>query len=172
MNVALTQDLEQLIDEQMTQGPYRDAVEVIREGLRLLKASGRPAPQQVRVAGRLQGRSADGRGFELVLDSGETLLGTADPAKVRELSGELVVVAGLASFRASGHVEHVAAEEVEPARGDQAVWAEAPRPFGEPLDLKRLESSAKEAPGLQVVFGKWPGDESDDEVFAALEALS
>ena len=37
MNVSLTAELEQLVDEKVASGMYHSASEVIREGLRLLK---------------------------------------------------------------------------------------------------------------------------------------
>lgn len=38
MNVSLTAELEQFVDEKVASGVYHSASEVIREGLRLLKA--------------------------------------------------------------------------------------------------------------------------------------
>lgn len=40
------------------------------------------------------------------------------------------------------------------------------------LDLQSLHQPQDANHGLPAVFGRWPGDESDEEVFRALEELS
>lgn len=134
-----------------------------------------PEPQQVRVAGRLDATQRHDYRFGLVFASGETVSAIANEAESKKIQGlldQLVVVSGLAFFRPSGTIRRIEVEHVEAAHGDVSVWAEVPRPLRVAPDPLRLRRAQTPTTGLGAVFGKWPGNESDDEVFAALEALS
>jgi antitoxin ParD1/3/4 len=54
MNIALTPELEQFIQAQITGGTYATANEVIQDGLRLLQAQITPASPQVQLKVELQ----------------------------------------------------------------------------------------------------------------------
>jgi hypothetical protein len=40
------------------------------------------------------------------------------------------------------------------------------------MDLKALHVPQGPDSGINAIIGKWPGDESDEEIFALLEELS
>ncbi len=174
MDLVLTPDLEQLIDEQLAHGRLKTPKEVVREALLLLRermTGDVPRSQQVRVAGRLDAVHAETLSFEIVLERGERIQGTlTDPEAVHDLLGETVVVSGLAFFQPSGKVERIEAELVEQGQGDVAFWSRPPRPLLGRLKRSDLDRSPKLR--LGDVMGQWPGDESDEDVFAALEELS
>src|SRR5262249_10076604 len=135
-----------------------------------------PAPQRARVAGTLDLLRHSNRMFALILASGETLRGTvADPVDFLELGhllGQQVIVSGVAYFRASGRVLRVEAEQVVLAGQDASVWAGTPRPLLLPLEPRALRSVQGPRSGVAAIFGAWPGDESDEDVEAALRDLS
>jgi antitoxin ParD1/3/4 len=54
MNIALTPELEQFIQAQITDGTYATANEVIQDSLRLLQAQIAPASPQVQIKAELQ----------------------------------------------------------------------------------------------------------------------
>ncbi|HEX4498360.1 MAG TPA: hypothetical protein VIE43_21970 [Thermoanaerobaculia bacterium] len=46
------------------------------------------------------------------------------------------------------------------------------RPLVGRMDLKALHVPQGPDSGINAIIGKWPGDESDEEIFALLEELS
>lgn len=77
MNISLTAELEQLVDDKVKTGMYQTASEVIREGLRLLRERDQ----------RLEALRRDVRaGFEAV-DRGEFT--DYDAANIKELSNRI-----------------------------------------------------------------------------------
>jgi hypothetical protein len=134
-----------------------------------------PAPQSVRLAGCLDSLCLSDRAFTLVLASGETVRGLAVGVEPRDLAvyfGESVLVAGRAVFRPSGSVLRIEAEEVEPAAGDIRVWSRMPVPIFRRLDLRTLHQPQGPRSGINALIGRWPGDESDEEVLELLEEIS
>jgi hypothetical protein len=146
----------------------------IRRVRRLQKRT--PAPQAARVSGTLDAIRHSDRMFALVLPSGETLRGVAEDAilaRLPDLWGKAVAATGRAVFRPSGDFLRLDAEHIEPARpADLAIFAKRPEPIGRPIDArKRLQPQGPDS-GLNAIFGRWPGDETDEEVAAMLEDLS
>lgn len=135
-----------------------------------------PAPRQVRVAGRVEPVPHDARAFTLRLADG-VVHGLVDSHAAHEQLaasfGSQVVVSGLAVFRASGALLRLEARHVEPADERAAVWRQMPRPLfeaAEPAHRYRLRQEPSS--GLASIVGKWPGDETDEEIAEILERLS
>lgn len=134
------------------------------------------APQRVKVAGQLDAiRYSDCR-FTLRLEGGSVLQGTAVEAGhevLKNLFGSSVIVTGLAVFRASGRPLRIEADKLEPAsEQDSQIWSALPKPLLAPSSLRQLREQQRGKEGLSALLGKWPGQESDEEVRAALESLS
>jgi hypothetical protein len=73
---------------------------------------------------------------------------------------------GMVAFRPSGRSQRIEVDHVAAAQARDALWKRAPhgeRP-GEQLALPADE--------LGPFFGQWPGDEDDEQVFAALREIS
>jgi len=131
--------------------------------------------QCVRVTGRLDAIRCHDHSFELLLTSGETLRGSApalDLRQVRPLVDEMVVVSGRARFGDSEELQHLEADLIEQPSATDALWAKMPRPMFPKLNVEALLQPQDAGSGINAIRGKWPGDESDDEIFAALEELS
>jgi hypothetical protein len=134
-----------------------------------------PAPQRVRVAGWLDLIRHSDRMFTLKLEDGTTLRGIAEDVgtdRLAGLFGRKALVSGVAVFRPSGRVLRIDADRIEPAGEDFTLWSFEPRPAlgeGAVEALRRLQGARS---GLARIIGKWPGDESDEEVRRSLEALS
>lgn len=128
------------------------------------------------VAGQLDTIRYSDRAFTLVLQSGEGLRGIAtesvEPGDLARLFGQPALVTGLAKFRPSGKVLRVEAERIEPAPGDITVWSTMPRPLAATIEPSRLRAPTGPKSGVAAIFGQWPGDESDEQIRAALEELS
>jgi hypothetical protein len=146
------------------------------EAIRSLR-SRTPQDRRVLVAGKLETIRHSDRAFTLVLPTGEALRGIAteplEPSALASLFGQSVLVSGYAKFRPSGALLRIEAERLEPAsENDVAVFAAPPAPLLqalEPRDLRRAQDSRS---GVAAIFGKWPGDETDEQLQAALAELS
>lgn len=153
-------------------------VAVSVDGLARVEALRRqtPLPRSVRIAGELDSIRYSDRMFELVLPSGEKLRGVAEEVEEGALTalwGKPVVVAGVAVFRPSASLLRVEARAVSPAtEADLAIWGSSPRPLGNQADLKVLHVPQGPRAGLHALLGKWPGDEDDEAIRRALEAVS
>lgn len=90
----------------------------------------------------------------------------------RDLFGTDVRVSGLAKFRPSGSVLRIEAEAVQAAQGDVSVWSKMPVPRGRSQAHRELKKPHGARSGIAAIWGKWPGDESDEEFDAALSQLS
>lgn len=131
-----------------------------------------PAPRAVRVSGILDTISASD--IVLLLDQGETVQGRLEqpaPEELRALCGTKVVASGVAQFRPSGRLSVVDVEYVGPARDADAMWSRIPAPMP-----ARYSPVARLVPqdarsGVAAFFGTWPGDESVEELLAALKEL-
>ena len=134
-----------------------------------------PSSRKVRIAGKVDTIRHSDRMFMLILESGQALRGIADNIDVEKLKehfGKVAVVSGTAVFRPSGSLLRIEAKRIEKPTGDVSVWSVEPRPLEMDVDSRALRKPQDQNSGLNAIFGQWPGDETDDEVFAALEAIS
>ena len=134
-----------------------------------------PLPLRARVAGRVDMiRVSDGT-FSMILDSGETINGVlvADATEVlKEYWNQRAVVEGTAVFRASGCLLRIEAEGIAKASEADRFFSEMPKPAPAVLDLRSLRQPQTRSSGVGAVFGKWPGDETEGELLAALKGKS
>ena len=75
-------------------------------------------------------------------------------------------------FRASGGLLRIEAESIEPAGRDGAVWAGVPTPLFQVMDGGSFRQAQGPRSGVNSVIGRWPDDESDEEIAVALWELS
>lgn len=155
----------------------KGSLRVYAENVKTIKDLQRKTPsnRRVRVSGKVDTIRHRDRMFILILESGQTLRGVADNIEAEELArffGRVAVVSGTAVFRPSGSLLRIEAERIEAAKGDVSVWSVEPRPIETDIDARTLRRAQDQHSGLNAIFGKWPGDETDDEILAALEATS
>jgi hypothetical protein len=134
-----------------------------------------PHPQSVRVSGRLDLIRYSDRMFVLAMADGQSIKGVAEgiaAAKLAELFGCNVTVAGTAVFRPAGRILRLEADDLEPADEGSAVWSRVPTPLFHSIEVAELRRPQGPRSGVNAIFGRWPGDESDEEFAAAVEALS
>jgi hypothetical protein len=130
-------------------------------------ADATPRAQVTRIAGVLDSLTMSGKTFLLRLDDGSSLRGLAGSVSLDQLKvllGSRVVVEGTVAFRSSGRAQRIEIDYVAPAEGRDIVWAAAPRGDVGPIPVADGD--------LASLFGQWPGEESDAELFAALEEMS
>jgi hypothetical protein len=128
--------------------------------------------RRVRIAGQLETiRHSDCR-FVLILPNGARVAGTAvdlGTEALRGAFGKQVLIQGVADFRPSGNVLRINAEKVEEGTdADLKVFGTIPRPLSAPVPTTRAAGKG----GFEAIFGQWPGDETDEQLFAQLRELS
>jgi hypothetical protein len=133
-----------------------------------------PQSRAVRIFGRLDMIRASTRSFVLQLDGGEYVHAAAadsfDIGSLTPLFQKTVLVLGRAVYRPSGRLLRIDAKEVKAASDDQRFFSKIPAPQAN-LGRRAVYSPAAGRGGIAAIFGKWPGDETDAEVDAALKEL-
>jgi hypothetical protein len=154
------------------------AAVVRREGVDQIENLKRQTPRsrRVRVAGKIDELRHSDRRMTLILTDGTALTCLADEIdedRLRSLWGQSVVVSGLAVFRPSGKVLRIEADNIKLASDlDLKLWSAEPEPLGATLDVKALHKPQGPRSGISAIFGKWPGDETDEEFEALVRGNS
>ena len=133
-----------------------------------------PRPNPVRVTGVLDATSTSGTEITLRLPDGAPVpcrLEQPDHNVLRDLSGKRVVVSGMARFRASGKLIRVEVEYIGLARKTDAMWEKLPAPRPGPGAPVFRPEPQDEHTGVNAIFGIWPGDETEEELLAALKEI-
>jgi hypothetical protein len=128
-----------------------------------------PAPRQVRVVGKLDMVRHSTRSFGLVLDNDDEVRGVlqeGDPSLLQEYFGRTITVFGKAVYRPSGTLLRIDAQELLNSTEGKAAFGFVPAALGSNPRSERKPQTAKA--GVAAFFGTWPGDETDDDLLAAL----
>lgn len=135
-----------------------------------------PPPTRVRLVGVLDAVRISTQTFALKLDDGHEVRGVLSAGEfdgvLRLLTAqERVLVRGDALFRPSGQLLLIDAEDVESGVGESPIWSRLPQVAQGPLRVSSYRKRQTRTSGLAAVIGRWPGDETDEEIQEALEAL-
>lgn len=131
-----------------------------------------PDPKAVRVTGTLDTISATKSDVMLTLADGTAVaarLDARDNEQLKTLFGSRVVVSGMAQFRPSGKLLVIDVEYLGPARAGDTVFESAPKATARKPVASWVPQD--EGTGVSAFFGTWPGDETDEELLGALEAI-
>jgi hypothetical protein len=134
-----------------------------------------PASRRVRVVGKLDMVRVSNRTFGLTLSGGQEVRGglvERDMDELAPLLNKQVLVFGKAVFRPSGRLLRVDVDEFRAATEADQFFAKLPMPMARTRTKPTPREREKAAEGLRAVIGKWPGDETDEQIHAALEELS
>lgn len=147
------------------------------EALRRLRRA-IPPDQHARVAGKLDVLRHSDRMFTLILETGAHVRGVVvgdgvDLSALGELWGQDVVVTGVVKFRPSSSVLRIEAERIERADArDLSLWGNEPRPIFDALDEPALRQPQGPRSGVNAIFGRLAGVETDEDIIEALDQLS
>ncbi len=133
-----------------------------------------PVPQRVRVVGKLDMIWQSRQGFQLLLDDSQEIRGVlmeGEIASLTPLFNQRVVVHGRAMYRPSGHLLRVDAERIDLGTGEPGLWSRIPPGKGRKLDVKSLMEMQTPKSGVAAIFGKWPGDETEDQLLDVLKRM-
>ena len=134
-----------------------------------------PTPQRVRLVGTLDGLEASTQRFSLLLDSGERVAGVSPEDISDRLQGlwrKRVLVLGTSVFRVSGNLLRVEAESIDDGASASSLFSTAPVASSSRLDPNRLRKPQGARSGMAAMMGRWPGDETEEEIEQALERVS
>ena len=124
-----------------------------------------PGNRAVRVAGDLKVDAVTAM-TTLVVPNGDTVrVRLTGPSRI----GQQTVVSGFGHFGPSGTCFLVEAEYVGAAVAGDEVFEEVPR--SHPWDFVPPSVPQDAKSGLNAFFGTWPGDETAEELLAALKAI-
>lgn len=146
------------------------------EGFRRLRRN-IPADQRVIVEGKLDVLRHSDRVFTILLDSGASVRGVVakeaiDLSALASLWGKRARISGTAKFRPSGSVLRIEADQIEVATPGSDLFSRMPASMTTGLDVRALRQPQGPRSGIAAIFGQWPGDESEEEVLAAISELS
>ena len=113
--------------------------------------------------------------FALIMDDGQEvrcMMAEKEVATLTSLFKRRVAVSGRAVFRASGRLLRLEAESVREAAASDQYFAKVPRPNAPRYDLRRVLKEQTHNRGVAAIIGKWPGDETDEQINDWLEELS
>jgi hypothetical protein len=158
--------------------PQARPITVTPQGIEVVRRLQRetPRPRRVRLAGKIDAIRHSDRAFTLILRGGEQIRGVLAEGEPDELAahfGRTAIVSGTAHFRPSGALLRVEAERLSPgSEEDVEMWSTLPAPLDVQPDLRLSRQPQGPKTGINALFGMWPGDESDEEIFRIIEEIS
>jgi hypothetical protein len=118
---------------------------------------------------------ASTQSFALRLEDGQEVRGVLVWGNIVQAASHLnhqVLVLGRAVYRASGRLLRIDADEITGETGEPSFWSRVPPPKRRKFDLAPYHKTQGPRSGMNAIIGRWPGDETDEEIQAALERLS
>jgi hypothetical protein len=131
-----------------------------------------PEPRQVRVVGHIDMVRYSTRALGLRLANGDEVrcsVVNEDIGDLRGFGNRDVTVLGKAIYRPSGTVLRLDVEAILDTTVGREQHSSVPIPFETRQLVERRPQSAKS--GVAAIFGSWPGEETDEELQAALAEL-
>jgi hypothetical protein len=131
-----------------------------------------PTPRQIRLVGKLDMIRYSTRSAGLLLDSGDEIRCAFVNEAIDDLKqflNEEVTLLGKAIYRPSGSVLRIDVEEILRTTMGRTQFSSIPSPSDvRPRRERKLQNARS---GVSAIFGTWPGEESDEELLAALAEL-
>lgn len=128
-----------------------------------------PVPSVHRLVGTLDSLTISTRTAIVRLDDGAALKGSFGPLvnleQAKALLGSEVVFEGVVGFRPSSRPQRIEIDYIAAATPRDKIWKRTPEGALGPQPELPVDD-------LSAYFGQWPGDEADDEVFAALREMA
>jgi hypothetical protein len=129
--------------------------------------------QFVQAVGTLESTQPGTRQFTFQLDNEQKVpcvLVEGEMSAVEALLGKRIWLRGMGVWLPNRRLERVEVDGLWPSEDESDLWSWLPEPRF-PSDLAPEEPSPRPF-GLQAIIGKWPGDETDEQIEQALRELS
>jgi hypothetical protein len=134
-----------------------------------------PSPRRIRLVGTLDMVRASNQTFGLKLEDGEEVRGVLREGSIEEMASLLnkrVLVLGKSIYRPSGRVLRLDTDEFRAATEQDDFFSRLPEPPRRKLDMKTILRDQEHKKSIRAIFGKWPGDETDEQIEQAMKELS
>ena len=133
-----------------------------------------PPPKRVRVQGKLDMIRVSDRVFELILrDTGRVraVWTQSSIVPLRDYLNRQVLIEGEAVFRPSGGLLRIDTEAIAPSGEKDAFFSVLPTCGRTALRKGDILQPQTPSTGAGAIFGRWPGEETEDELLAAIEEI-
>ena len=133
-----------------------------------------PEPRQTRVIGTMDMIRSSTNTFAIKLTDGQKVRGVLTEGKISQFTDLLdqeVLLLGKAIYRPSGKLLRIDADEVIRAEKQDQFFTTVPKPKRSRFDLREILREQQHKKGVAAIYGKWPGDETDEQIAAALKEL-
>lgn len=156
--------------------PKRNPIEITTDVAQAAKSlvSNTPMPRRARLIGVLDMVRASTNSFAIKLDDQTEARGVlleGSTSTLSSLLGRRVLVIGDAIYRPSGKLLRVDAFSVEETIESGSLFSEVPAPKRPKFDVRDVVRRSNDKSIIASIFGRWPGDESEDEILRALKEL-
>lgn len=144
--------------------------------IKTIKAS-TPLPRTIVLSGFFNLIEHHNRRFQLRMENGKTLNGIMDPElvapeRMRQFWGQRVTIKGKGNFKPSGNIRNIEAQFIQSFESGDEILQQVPiiqKQFKFTEEYFAEKNSSK---SLKKIWGKWPGNESIDELLEALKHSS
>jgi len=93
-------------------------------------------------------------------------------ASIADYLNQRVLVLGRAIYRPSGKLLRIDAEEVSATINDGSFFSTIPSSHTRKFSLRNTIQGQRDRLGISAIIGKWPGDETDEQIELALKELN
>ncbi len=133
-----------------------------------------PEPMTFVVSGELDMIQHSSKRFHLLVTDSQSMPGTVDPEflnaeDLRQWWGKKVTIKGLVHFRPSRKVRLIEAQVIKAKEEGEEVFERVPVPTTTMELFESPRRTISTTGPLMEVWNKWPGDESIEEILAALK---
>ena len=133
-----------------------------------------PDPQAFIVSGHLDAIQHSQKRFQLILPQGQSIPGRIDEEfmateSLRNFWGKEVTVKGMVHFKPSGRIQLLQAHQIKLKEAGDEVFEEMPTIQSEAEFASTTFQAANGKDWLKEVWGKWPGEESIEELLETLK---
>lgn len=146
--------------------------QVIKTAVHLFEET--PPPRRVRVMGTLDMIRISNRVFELLLLNGQrvrAVWATDSVVQLKEYLSMPVLIEGNAIYRPSGSLLRIDAGAIAPAGDDDTFFSEIPKATISPRNMRTERRPQTDTTGINAIWGKWPGEESEQDLLQTLKEL-
>lgn len=133
-----------------------------------------PRPQRVRVSGVLDMLRISDHVLELILPDNQrvrVLWVEKTVVALKEYLNQRVLIEGDAIFRPSGRLLRVDASVITAAKPQDDLFSTVPQSHAAPIQRSDYLKPATAKTGFAAIYGQWPGDETEEELLAALKEM-
>lgn len=133
-----------------------------------------PEPRALMLSGILEQVTYNRKRFQLDLPDGQAIQGQVneelmDIEELRRLWGKRVSIKGIVNFRPSGKIRLFEAHMLKPMEEGEEIFEAAPAVQTELEFARQFQVESPRRGWIKDIWGKWPGDESIDDLIKELE---